>query len=106
MSTSENRCRFQKEMDIFFDTLRERTLRDHPQELCEYLMENAKKVAAELRGEVCERIPDAVSPELRGRALIIVVLGASGDLAKKKAFPALFQLYCNGMLPRDVNILG
>ncbi|PWU87187.1 putative glucose-6-phosphate 1-dehydrogenase [Trypanosoma cruzi] len=106
MSASENHCRFQKEVDKFFDTLRERTLRDHPQELCEYLMENAKKVAAELREEVCERIPDAVSPELRGRALTIVVLGASGDLAKKKTFPALFQLYCNGMLPRDVNILG
>lgn len=26
--------------------------------------------------------------------LSIVVLGASGDLAKKKTFPALFNLYC------------
>ncbi|KAK7061733.1 glucose-6-phosphate 1-dehydrogenase [Favolaschia claudopus] len=37
---------------------------------------------------------------------IIVVLGASGDLAKKKTFPALFGLYRQGFLPRDVKIVG
>jgi glucose-6-phosphate 1-dehydrogenase len=31
--------------------------------------------------------------------LSIVVLGASGDLAKKKIFPALFTLFYQGMLP-------
>jgi glucose-6-phosphate 1-dehydrogenase len=38
--------------------------------------------------------------------LIIVVLGASGDLAKKKTFPALFNLYRQDFLPRDVKIVG
>jgi glucose-6-phosphate 1-dehydrogenase len=28
-----------------------------------------------------------------------VVVGASGDLARKKIFPALFALYHEGMLP-------
>ena len=37
---------------------------------------------------------------------IIVVLGASGDLAKKKTFPALFGLFRNGYLPKDVKIVG
>jgi len=37
---------------------------------------------------------------------IIIVFGASGDLAKKKTFPALFGLYRNGFLPRDVHIVG
>jgi len=37
---------------------------------------------------------------------IIVVLGASGDLAKKKTFPALFGLYKAGYLPRGVRIVG
>ncbi|KAF5388118.1 hypothetical protein D9615_000425 [Tricholomella constricta] len=37
---------------------------------------------------------------------IIVVLGASGDLAKKKTLPALFGLYRQGFLPRDVKIVG
>jgi hypothetical protein len=32
-------------------------------------------------------------------ALSVVVVGASGDLAKKKIFPALFALYHEGMLP-------
>ncbi|KAF8621625.1 hypothetical protein AX15_007643 [Amanita polypyramis BW_CC] len=37
---------------------------------------------------------------------VIVVLGASGDLAKKKTFPALFALYRQDFLPRDVKIVG
>ena len=32
-------------------------------------------------------------------ALSVVVVGASGDLARKKIFPALFALYHEGMLP-------
>ena len=33
--------------------------------------------------------------------LSIVVLGASGDLAKKKVIPALFALYYQNQLPTD-----
>ncbi|GAA99092.1 uncharacterized protein L969DRAFT_94274 [Mixia osmundae IAM 14324] len=36
----------------------------------------------------------------------IVVLGASGDLAKKKTFPALFGLFFNGFLPPNLQIVG
>jgi len=38
--------------------------------------------------------------------LTIVVLGASGDLAKKKTYPALFSLFCEGYLPARVQIIG
>lgn len=34
--------------------------------------------------------------------LSITVVGASGDLAKKKIFPALFALYYEGCLPEVV----
>ncbi|RMZ79469.1 hypothetical protein DV738_g3415, partial [Chaetothyriales sp. CBS 135597] len=37
---------------------------------------------------------------------VIVVLGASGDLAKKKTFPALFGLYRNKFLPKAIRIIG
>lgn len=37
---------------------------------------------------------------------VIVVLGASGDLAKKKTFPAIFALFQQGLLPKDVKIVG
>jgi glucose-6-phosphate 1-dehydrogenase len=43
--------------------------------------------------------------ELTGET-IIVVLGASGDLAKKKTFPALFGLFKDGYLPEDLHIIG
>ena len=48
--------------------------------------------------------------EISGDALtdetIIVVLGASGDLAQKKTFPALFALFQQGFLPKQVHIVG
>ncbi|CAD6582356.1 MAG: Glucose-6-phosphate 1-dehydrogenase [Cyphobasidiales sp. Tagirdzhanova-0007] len=37
---------------------------------------------------------------------LVVVLGASGDLAKKKTFPALHGLYQNGFLPSGIHIIG
>jgi glucose-6-phosphate 1-dehydrogenase len=39
-------------------------------------------------------------------SLSVVVVGASGDLAKKKIFPALFALYYEGLLPDDFQIFG
>ncbi|KAJ1770252.1 Glucose-6-phosphate 1-dehydrogenase [Coemansia sp. RSA 1824] len=36
----------------------------------------------------------------------IVVFGASGDLAKKKTFPALFHLYQRKLLPSRLSIIG
>jgi glucose-6-phosphate 1-dehydrogenase len=38
--------------------------------------------------------------------LSIVVVGASGDLAKKKTFPSLLNLYASGLLPDDTVIWG
>ncbi|KAL4581546.1 hypothetical protein LXL04_006069 [Taraxacum kok-saghyz] len=39
--------------------------------------------------------------------LSIIVLGASGDLAKKKTFPALFHLHCQGFIQsHNVHIFG
>jgi glucose-6-phosphate 1-dehydrogenase len=39
-------------------------------------------------------------------ALSVVVIGASGDLAKKKTYPALLDLFSHGHLPMDVCIVG
>ncbi|KAF3432386.1 hypothetical protein FNV43_RR27126 [Rhamnella rubrinervis] len=36
----------------------------------------------------------------------ITVVGASGDLAKKKIFPALFALYYEGFLPKHFTVYG
>ncbi|HPC15814.1 MAG TPA: glucose-6-phosphate dehydrogenase [Candidatus Hydrogenedentes bacterium] len=38
--------------------------------------------------------------------LTIVVLGASGDLARKKVLPALFALYCQDLLPETFHVIG
>ena len=45
-------------------------------------------------------------PESKALPLTIVVLGASGDLAKRKIYPALFALYCQGHLPPQTHIIG
>jgi glucose-6-phosphate 1-dehydrogenase len=39
-------------------------------------------------------------------SLSFVILGASGDLAHKKIFPALFALYCQDFLPPRFNVFG
>ena len=44
--------------------------------------------------------------DLKNGALSIVVVGASGDLAKKKTYPALFALFTDGFLPTHASIVG
>ncbi|EOA38855.1 hypothetical protein CARUB_v10011205mg [Capsella rubella] len=41
-----------------------------------------------------------------GASLCIAVVGATGELARGKIFPALFALYYSGYLPEDVGIFG
>jgi len=41
-----------------------------------------------------------------GNRLSIIVVGASGDLARKKIFPALFALYCQDFLPASFGVFG
>jgi glucose-6-phosphate 1-dehydrogenase len=38
--------------------------------------------------------------------LCITVIGASGDLARKKIFPALFALFCQDLLPSQFRVFG
>ena len=40
------------------------------------------------------------------QAVTIVVIGASGDLAKKKTYPALFNLFELDLLPKYTRIVG
>ena len=42
----------------------------------------------------------------RNKPLSAIVVGASGDLALKKIFPALFALYCQEYLPHEFHIVG
>ncbi|SCM04297.1 glucose-6-phosphate dehydrogenase-6-phosphogluconolactonase, putative [Plasmodium chabaudi chabaudi] len=56
--------------------------------------------------------PDTLSPscdnrvENKNELLTAVIFGCSGDLAKKKIYPALFKLFCNNLLPKNILIIG
>ncbi|SCM12108.1 glucose-6-phosphate dehydrogenase-6-phosphogluconolactonase, putative [Plasmodium chabaudi adami] len=56
--------------------------------------------------------PDTLSPSSNNRVenknelLTAVIFGCSGDLAKKKIYPALFKLFCNNLLPKNILIIG
>ncbi|XP_024019102.1 glucose-6-phosphate 1-dehydrogenase 4, chloroplastic [Morus notabilis] len=41
-----------------------------------------------------------------GPSLCIAVIGATGELARRKIFPALFALYYSGFLPENIGIFG
>jgi glucose-6-phosphate 1-dehydrogenase len=45
-------------------------------------------------------------PMHKPQNLILVIFGASGDLAKRKLLPALFELYMDNLLPEKFGILG
>lgn len=44
--------------------------------------------------------------EWHGKPLSVYVFGASGDLAKKKTFPSLLDLFVEGLLPEKLIIIG
>ena len=37
---------------------------------------------------------------------VLVVFGATGDLAARKLFPGFYRLFCEGMMPEDFRIIG
>ncbi|KAL0412881.1 UNVERIFIED_CONTAM: Inactive glucose-6-phosphate 1-dehydrogenase 4, chloroplastic [Sesamum radiatum] len=52
--------------------------------------------------------PQALGISSQGRPpfLSIAIIGATGELARRKIFPALFALYYSGFLPENVGIFG
>lgn len=48
---------------------------------------------------VSKQFLDGLSDVQRGASLCIAVVGATGELARGKIFPALFALYYSGYLP-------
>ncbi|XP_013657693.1 inactive glucose-6-phosphate 1-dehydrogenase 4, chloroplastic [Brassica napus] len=55
---------------------------------------------------VSKQFLDGLLDVPRGASLCIAVVGATGELARGKIFPALFALYYSGYLPEDVGIFG
>mmetsp|Transcript_14077 Transcript_14077/g.43498 ORF Transcript_14077/g.43498 Transcript_14077/m.43498 type:complete len:634 (+) Transcript_14077:211-2112(+) len=51
--------------------------------------------------------PVGAAVDVSKRSLTVVIFGATGDLAKKKLYPALYQLMLLGQLPREqIRIVG
>ncbi|XP_062081780.1 inactive glucose-6-phosphate 1-dehydrogenase 4, chloroplastic [Humulus lupulus] len=50
--------------------------------------------------------PSDVAGRPSGPSLCIAVIGATGELARRKIFPALFALYYTGFLPENIGIFG
>jgi len=57
-----------------------------------------------------EKLPSALAVDdscgYVGDALTVFVVGASGDLAKKKTYPSLFDLFRHGFLPEHTLVCG
>ncbi len=50
--------------------------------------------------------PISVQSRDPGDPVSIIILGASGDLARRKVIPALFALYCQKLLPESFHVIG
>ena len=53
-----------------------------------------------------DKLFSSLKSSLSQSACTIIVFGASGHLAKTKTYPALYDLYCEGVFPNNVNIIG
>ncbi|HWE11006.1 MAG TPA: glucose-6-phosphate dehydrogenase [Solirubrobacteraceae bacterium] len=45
-------------------------------------------------------------PDQQPSNRVLIVFGATGDLAKRKLFPGFFHLFREGLMPRDFRIIG
>src|SRR3989338_6526163 len=44
--------------------------------------------------------------KIKKQATVFVIFGATGDLSRKKLFPALFALHISGLLPEKLKIIA
>ncbi|MDQ3137856.1 MAG: glucose-6-phosphate dehydrogenase [Gemmatimonadota bacterium] len=63
-------------------------------------------VSVEVPATIQEAAPAMTRPLKQGDACTVVIFGAAGDLAKRKLFPALFHLQCDGLLHEDFALVG
>ncbi|CAI5529594.1 unnamed protein product [Closterium sp. Naga37s-1] len=66
----------------------------------------AAAAAAEAAPKVEQVYEEVDGQMVPARMLTFTIVGASGDLARKKIFPALFALYYEGCLPEHFQIFG
>ncbi|KAI9251652.1 glucose-6-phosphate dehydrogenase [Helicostylum pulchrum] len=77
-----------------------------PKRLAQDWIESARRhLEVKQALEASDKLKKDVEERLKG-GVTFIVLGASGDLAKKKTFPALFALFQNSFLPRNTTIVG
>ncbi|PFH31310.1 glucose-6-phosphate 1-dehydrogenase [Besnoitia besnoiti] len=96
----EEKIRLWREMQ---DNSRPKTVLEHP--ALAVLQSGNVRVVASPPLDVDEV---RMQQELRDRNtfLSVIILGASGDLAQKKTYRALFSLFCEGLLPPAFQIVG
>ncbi|KAL7555576.1 hypothetical protein ACA910_016186 [Epithemia clementina (nom. ined.)] len=73
--------------------------------------DDEKKESKLLEDDVMVDVKDTILSTVQSepwytQSLMVIVVGASGDLAKKKTYPALFALWKARLLPRDTVIWG
>lgn len=67
---------------------------------------STSSVVTEKRADTVDALNVITQEKWYKEGLVIVVVGASGDLAKKKTYPSLLDLYSANLLPRDTIIWG
>ncbi len=55
---------------------------------------------------ITSRPPAPLAPMIQGEPCTLVIFGAVGDLARRKLFPAIYQLAAKNLLADDFRILG
>eukprot|EP00331_Platyophrya_macrostoma_P004775 CAMPEP_0176414206 /NCGR_PEP_ID=MMETSP0127-20121128/5133_1 /TAXON_ID=938130 /ORGANISM="Platyophrya macrostoma, Strain WH" /LENGTH=551 /DNA_ID=CAMNT_0017794087 /DNA_START=49 /DNA_END=1704 /DNA_ORIENTATION=- len=95
-------------VDNLLDELREAVLTSRPENVPSFLQQRLSSAHFVVEAPPAESlgIHQKYPAALNEKALSIVVLGITGDLAKKKTIPALFKLFREGLIPTCSHIVG
>jgi len=69
-------------------------------------MTKERRTSVRVDSKTVEKVTHVSDEQWIREGLVIVIVGASGDLAKKKTYPSLLSLFSGNLLPSNVIIYG
>lgn len=104
--TPQMQSNFSNEPSMTYSVSNTKMMAEIEEKRHENLVLERRKSEAEVAQSEQSEIFGILRESLAQQALTVIVFGASGHLAKTKTYPALYDLFCEGIFPENVHIVG
>jgi len=104
--TPHMQANFSNEPSMTYSVSNTKMMAEIEEKRHENLVLERRKSEAEVAQSEQSIIFGKLRDSLSQQALTVIVFGASGHLAKTKTYPALYDLFCEGIFPENVHIVG